>query len=104
MAAYYIDMLKNDPIPVFVPCTFVPSKVPGKTLITRESDNASMVIEPDGSQVRWIAPGADNYDSPWTQADVLSGFAVFRSAAGSNAPPEHPEQILGVPHPFRMVA
>lgn len=79
---YYIDMSKSDPIPVFLPCTFVPSAAAGKELLTREGDGASMVIEPDGSQTRWMPPGDPNFDSPWTQGTPLSGFLMFRSNAG----------------------
>lgn len=97
---YYIDINATAPPFTLNPCTFVPSAVAGKTLLCRESDGASMVVEPDGSQVRWIEPGADNFDSLYTQGTVLSGHLVFRSAAGPNAPT--PPQVLGVPRAYRM--
>ena len=79
---YYVDLTAPN---IFIPCTFVASKAAGKTLLCRESDGFSMVVEPDGSQTRWEAPGTDGYDSAWTQATILSGFIVFRSA--SDGPP-----------------
>jgi hypothetical protein len=90
--AYRIDL--NAPS-VLVPCTFVPSSVPGKTLCVNE-DGGTLVVLPDGTQ----RPGPDepanspNWDSPWTQATVLSGFLVYRSPSGPNT---------GVPRGYRMV-
>lgn len=103
MPAYYLDL--DQPLTSHspIPCTYVPSVNPGKTLLVRESDGASMCVEPDGSQVRWIAAGASNFDSAWTQFDALSGFAVFRSAAGAVPPPPTPAEILGVPRMYKMV-
>ena len=49
-----------------------------------------MVVEPDGSQTRWIDAGADNFDSEWTRGDVMSGFLVYRSNGG-------------IPRAFRMI-
>lgn len=104
---YFVDMnTAPNVVPVFVPCTFKPSIAnAGKTLVCREGDGACMVVEPDGSQTRWCIPGADpGYDTAYTWADAIAGYVVFRSGAGANAPHDHPEQILGVPHAYRMVA
>lgn len=92
MSAYRIDMsapvvVHSDngvitiPGTVPVPCKFVPSKVAGKTLCLNE-DDASIVVEPNGSQVRTVPAGADNWDSEWTQAEILDGFLVYRSSGG----------------------
>lgn len=90
---YRIDL--NAPgVPVLIPCTFVPSQAaPGKTLCVNEQ-GMSMVVEPDGSQVRWVPAGGDGYDSPYTQGTVLSGLLVYRSATPDS---------LGVPHGYKMV-
>lgn len=77
-----------------VPCSFVPSSnAPGKTLSVNE-DGSTIVVEPDGSQVRTIPAGAPNWDSPYTQGDVVDGFLVYRSR--NNADP-------GVPRGYKMV-
>lgn len=91
MSMYFIDLKFPD---VVVPCTFVASVIPGKTLLVRE-DGSSMVVEPDGSQSRWVPAGDPNFDSPWTQGTPLSGFLVFRSSGGPTLP--------GVPRAFRMI-
>lgn len=89
--SYRIDLKAPD---VLVACSFVPSTAaPGKTLCVNE-DGASIVVEPDGSQVRTVPAGDGNWDSPWTQATIISGFLVYRSAAGTNP---------GVPRGYRMV-
>lgn len=88
---YYIDLKVPDTL---VPCTFTASTTaPGHALIVRE-DGASMVVEPDGSQTRWMPAGDPNFDSPWTQGTVLSGFLVYRS---SNP------QTKGTPRGYRMI-
>lgn len=79
--SYRIDL--NAPA-TLVPCTFVPSvAAPGKTLCVNE-DGTSVVVLPDGSQRVPSEPPGPNWDSPWTQATVLSGFLVYRSAAGAD--------------------
>lgn len=89
--SYRIDLTKPD---VLVACTFPASvAAPGKTLSVNE-DGSSIVVEPDGSQVRSVPAGDPNWDSPWTQATVLSGFLVYRSAAGATH---------GVPRGYRMI-
>lgn len=112
MQQYYVD-LNNASVPI--PCAFVNSVESGKMLLTREADGknadgspahnpdgspvvagASMVIEPNGSQVRWMAPTDLNFDSAWTRFTPMSGFAVFRS--DSTDPP-----MKGVPVMFRMI-
>lgn len=87
---YRIDL--NFPTAV-IPCSFVPSREPGKTLCLDERGR-SMVVEPNGTQVRWIDPGQDNWDSEWTRGTVLSGFLVYRSASGDDP---------GVPRAYRMI-
>lgn len=85
--SYRIDLIAPS---VLVPCTFVPSvAAPGKTLCVNE-DGSSLVVEPDGSQVRTVPAGEFNWDSPYTQAEVRSGFLVYRSANG-------------VPRGYRMI-
>lgn len=88
---YRIDLIA----PSFVvPCAFIPSTAaPGKTICVNE-DGSALVVEPDGSQVRTVAAGAANWDSPYTQADVIDGFLVYRSANGANP---------GVPRAYKMV-
>lgn len=79
---------------VTTPCTFAPSAAaPGKTLCINE-DGSSMVVEPDGSQVRNIPAGDPNWDSPWTQGTVYGDLIVFRSANTNT---------LGVPRTYKMV-
>lgn len=87
---YRIDL--NNPA-VLVPCMFVASVEPGKTLCVNE-DGSSLVVEPDGSQTRTIPAGQPNWDSEWTRAETLSGFLVYRSA---NA------QTAGTPRAYRMI-
>ena len=93
--SYYIDL--DQPLTSHspIPCTFVASKTPAKTLLCRESDGASMVVEPDGSQTRWMPPTDPNFDSAWTQGEPLGGFIIFRSAN---------ETTKGVPRQYKMVA
>lgn len=85
---YYIAL--TDPTNTPVPCTFVPSIEQGKTLTINESGQ-SMVVEPDGSQSRWIDPSDPNFDSEWTRGTPLSGFIVYRSTP------------TGIPRAFRMI-
>lgn len=89
---YRIDLNVN-PV-VLVPCTFVPSTVdPSKTLSVNE-DGSSIVVEPDGSQVRTMPAGDPNFDSAYTQGTLLSGLLVYRSASGDN---------LGVPRAYKVI-
>ncbi len=89
--SYRIDLSEPD---VLVPCSFVASThAPGKTLCVNE-DGSSLVVEPDGSQTRTVAATDPNFDSPWTQGTVLSGFLVYRS---SN------EETWGTPRAYRMI-
>ncbi len=89
--SYSIDLTTPD---VLLPCSFVASTVaPGKMLTVGE-DGSSMVVEPDGSQTRWVSAGSPNWDSPWTQATPLGGFLVYRSANGVDP---------GVPRGYRMI-
>ncbi len=91
MNGYRIDLSQPD---VLVPCSFVASThAPGKTLCLNE-DGYSIVVEPDGAQVRSIPPDDPNFDSPWTQGTILSGFLVYRSAT---------DQTAGTPRGYRMV-
>ncbi len=76
--SYRIDL--NSPA-LLVPCTFVPSREIGKTLCVNE-DGSSLVVEPNGTQVRTVTAGADNWDSEWTRGTLLSGFLVYRSSGG----------------------
>lgn len=88
--SYRIDL--NFPT-VLVPCTFVPSAEIGKTLCVNE-DGQSLVIEPDGTQVRTMPPGDPNYDSPYTRGVLSDGFLVYRSASGEN---------LGQPRAYKVI-
>lgn len=79
--SYRIDL--NSPA-TLTPCSLVPSThAPGKTLCVNE-DGSSLVVLPDGSQR--VPPGepasSGNWDSPWTQADLIDGFLVYRSSGG----------------------
>ena len=88
---YSIDLTTPD---VLLPCAFVPSTAaPGK-ILTVDEQGRSMVVEPDGSQLRWVDAGAPNWDSPWTQGTPLGGFLVYRSAN---------EHTAGVPRGYRMI-
>lgn len=78
---------------VLVPCAFQPSSVAGKTLCLN-TDGSSLVVEPDGSQVRTVPAGEPNWDSAYTQAVVHGDLLVFQSANGSDP---------GVPRAYRMV-
>ena len=90
--SYRIDI--QQPAMTGVPCSFVPSNVaPGKTLCVNE-DGSSLVVEPDGSQVRTVPKGDENWDSPYTQAQIHGEFLVYRSASGTN---------LGTPRLYRMI-
>lgn len=90
--SYRIDFTRM--IPMLIACTFVPSTAaPGKTLCVNE-DGSTVCIEPNGSQVRTIPAGADNWDSPYTQATIIDGYLVYRSANGANP---------GQPFGFRML-
>lgn len=89
--SYRIDLHAPD---VLVACAFVPSvAAPGKMLCVNE-DGSSVVVLPDGSQRVPSEPPGPNWDSPWTQATVLSGFLVYRSPNGAD---------LGKPRGYRMV-
>jgi len=76
-----------------VACAFVPSVAPGKTICVNE-DGSSLVVEPDGSQVRTVPAGGDNWDSPYTRAEIHGDLLVYRSANGADP---------GVPRAYRMV-
>lgn len=90
--SYRIDL--QLPTVALVPCTFVPSTAaPGKTLCVNE-DGSSLVVEPDGTQVRTVPAGQPNFDSPYTQAEVHGDLLIYRSANGPN---------LGVPRGYRMI-
>ena len=81
MAKYLIDM--HVPAVSLVPCSIVPSvSAPGMFLGIKE-DGSSIVVEPDGSQVRTIPAGQSNWDSPWTQASLLGDKLVYRSSGGT---------------------
>lgn len=95
---YRIDM--NSPT-IPIPCTFVASSVPGKMICVNE-DGTALVVNPDGTERVNPEPPGQNWDSAWTQFESLSGLAVYRSPGGPTAP--KPEQILGVPRAYRMVA
>lgn len=89
--SYRIDL--NSPA-TLVPCSFVASTAaPGKWLSVNENGN-TLVVLPDGSQRANDEPPGPNWDSPWTQAEKLSGFLVYRSANGQNP---------GVPRGYKMV-
>jgi len=76
---YIIDL--NFPT-ILIPCSLVPSTAaPGKTLCINENGE-SIVVEPNGTQVRTIPSGQPNWDSPWTQADLLGDTLVYRSSGG----------------------
>jgi hypothetical protein len=93
--AYYFDA-EAPGVPVFQPCTFVPSQtIPGRLITVRESDGAAMVVEPNGTQVRWIPPGDPAFDSPWTLGTPMGDLLMYRSASSPTD--------LGVPHGYRMV-
>jgi hypothetical protein len=78
---YVIDM--HVPAVKLVPCTLVPSgNQPGYYLCVHE-DGSSVVVEPDGSQVRTIPAGQSNWDSAWTQAALLGDKLVYRSSGGT---------------------
>lgn len=88
---YRIDLTLPETV---VPCTYEASiAAPGKTLCVDEQGR-SMVVEPDGTQTRWIPRGDPAFDSPYTWGTELSGFLVYRSANGPD---------LGVPRAYRMI-
>ena len=87
---YRIDLTAPS---VLVPCAFVASSAAGKMLCVNE-DGSALVVEPDGSQTRTVPAGDPNFDSPWTQGTVLSGFLVYRSAN---------EHTTGIPRAYRMI-
>lgn len=78
---------------VVVPCAYVASKVPGKTICANE-DGSALVVEPDGSQSRTVPAGDPNWDSPWTQGTIVDGFLVYRSAN---------EHTLGTPRAYKVL-
>jgi hypothetical protein len=88
---YRIDL--QLPTVALVPCTFVPSSVAGKTLCVNV-DGSSLVVEPNGAQVRTVAAGAENWDSLWTQAIVHGDLLVYQSPNGTDP---------GIPRAYRMV-
>jgi hypothetical protein len=45
-------------------------------------NGASIVVEPDGCQVRTVPAGQSNWDSPWTQASLYGDKLVYRSSGG----------------------
>jgi hypothetical protein len=71
----------------------VPSAENGKTLCVNE-DGQSLVIEPDGTQIRTMPPGDPNFDSAYTQGILSSGFLVYRSASGAD---------LGKPRAYKVI-
>lgn len=90
---YRIDLQAPETLITLIPCQFVASVEAGKTLCLDE-DGRAMVVEPDGSQTRWMPAGDPNWDSPWTRGTELSGFLVYRSAN---------EQTTGTPRAYRMI-
>ena len=79
--SYRVDL--NSPT-ILTPGTVIPSqRVAGKFLFVHE-DGSSLVVLPDGTQR--VPPGepasSPNFDSPWTQADRLAAFLVYRSSGG----------------------
>jgi hypothetical protein len=88
--SYRIDLINPT---VLVPCTYVASANPGKTLSVNE-DGSSVCVEPDGSQTRMIPAGDPNWDSSYTQGIVMSGFLVYRSVTPT---------LPGVPRGYKMV-
>ncbi len=93
--SYRIDLTAPT---VLISCTFVPSTAaPGKTLAVND-DGTAIVVLPDGSQRGASEPPGPNWDSPWTQATVISGYLVYRSDGGPNA---HPNMV---PRGYRMLA
>lgn len=87
--SYRIDL--NSPT-ILTPCSFVPSaKSPGKMLSVNE-DGSSVCVQPDGDEYYVNAEGQrmpfvpandPNFDSPWTQADPIDEFLVYRSSNGA---------------------
>jgi hypothetical protein len=78
--AYTIDMQLSPAH--LVPCSIVASTAtPGMYLQVLE-DGSSVVVEPNGSQVRTIPAGQGNWDSPWTQAGLYGDKLVYRSSGG----------------------
>ncbi len=95
---YRIDL--DSPARV-IPCSFVASaRVPGKTLCVNENGH-TIVVLPNGLERANDEPPGDDWDSPYTQATVVDGFLVYRSAAGPSAPT--PPEVLGVPRAYRML-
>ena len=88
---YRIDLTAPS---VLVPCAFIPSMSAPGTMLCVNEDGSALVVEPDGSQTRTVPPGDPNFDSPWTQGTVLSGFLVYRSAN---------EHTQGTPRAYRMI-
>lgn len=88
---YAIDLLFPT---VLIPGTFEPSiAAPGRTLFVDEQDR-SLVVEPNGSQTRWIPRGEAGFDSPYTWGTELAGFLIYRSANGADP---------GMPRGYRMI-
>ncbi len=77
---YVIDM--HVPTVHLMPCTIVASVQPGMWLCVKE-DGSSLVVEPDGTQVRTVPAGQTNWDSAWTQAALLGDKLVYRSSGGT---------------------
>ncbi len=89
-SGYRIDLIAPT---VLIPCSFVDSAAAGKTVCVNE-DGSALVVEPDGVTVRTVPAGDPNFDSPWTQAEIKTGFLVYRSASGS---------VQGVPRAYKMI-
>ncbi len=89
---YRIDLKDTSNTPV--PCTVIPSiNAIGKMVCVNE-DGSSLVVLPDGSQRSTSEPSTSpNFDSPWTQADLISGVLFYRSFQGSNP---------GIPRAYRV--
>lgn len=88
---YRIDL--RDPM-IVVPCTFVPSKASPDKMLCLNEDGSTIVVEPDGSQIRTVPQGDPNWDSPWTQGTLMDGFLVYRSAN---------EQTKGTPRAYKVL-
>lgn len=78
--AYVIDM-QTSPAKLVACSIHASVAAPGMYLCVFENGK-SLCVEPDGSHVRDIDGGADNWDSPWTQASLFGDKLVYRSSGG----------------------